>query len=167
MLTQAQAFWLQFTNVLVAFIGPVVAVIITIWYQKRAAKKAAQMNLFMDLVSFRDYSPLPWQYFVALNRIDVVFHKQLGIRRLWHEYYDLIQQEQVPAIVTLVKEKRIALLSEIGKYLGYRNIDQIFFQRYYQPMGHYNQIVNDYEIKQELLRVLKKTETLYILGKNE
>lgn len=82
MLSHSEAFWLQLTTVLVALIGPLTAVGITIWFQNRDAKKKAKMGVFMDLVSFRNHVPLPWQFVVALNRIDIVFHKEKDICHL-------------------------------------------------------------------------------------
>lgn len=120
------------------------------------------MELFLDLVSFRDYIPLPWQYTVALNRIDVVFHRQSHICQLWHEYYELTDGFQTEERVKRVREKKIALISAIAKHLGYKNIDQIFLQRYYQTQLHLDQYVSDVEMRKEVLRVLKSTETLYI-----
>jgi hypothetical protein len=148
-----------------ALISPITAVIITIWYQSRHTKRMAKMSLFLDLVSFRDYIPLPWQYVVALNRVDVIFHKQPNICHLWHEYYDLLAQDQKEPVSTRVKEKKVALISAMAKHLGYKNIDQIFLQRYYLTQGYIDSLLLDDEIKRELLRVLKSTETLYLLGK--
>jgi hypothetical protein len=167
MLSADQAFWLQFTTICVVLLSPIIAVLITLWHQNRQTKRNAKMQLFMDLVSFRDHVPFTWQYVVALNRIDVVFHKQEDILRIWHEYYDLILQPQTEIVKGQVKEKTVALISEIAKHLGYHNIDQIFLQRYYQPKGHFDEFVNNYEIRTELLRVLKSTEVLFLLGKYE
>jgi hypothetical protein len=161
MLTHSEAFWLQFSTIVVAVISPIIAVVITIWYQNRSAKRNAQMNLFMDLVSFRDYLHLPWQYFVALNRIDVVFHREDKIRQLWHEYYDLIQQPQTDHIVNLVQEKRVSLISQIAKHLGYHNIDQIFLQRYYQPMGNVNQYTTDWDLKAAAIKFFQQGNIFY------
>ncbi|HTD93774.1 MAG TPA: DUF6680 family protein [Chitinophagaceae bacterium] len=155
----------DFGAFIAALVSPIIAIGLTIWYQNRQARRTAKMNLFNDLVSFRNYIPLPWQYTVALNRIDIVFHKQAKIRQLWHEYYDLIELEQIEPTLGKVKEKKIALISEMAKHLGYKNIDQIFLQRYYQTQGHFDQFVSDVEIRKEMVRVLKSTETLYILGK--
>ena len=98
-----------------AIVSPIAAVLITVWYQNREARRKAQMALFLDLVSFRDYIPLPWQYTIALNRIDVIFHKQNVIRQLWHEYYDLIGEEQKGQIVERVKEKKDCVDFSDGK----------------------------------------------------
>ncbi|MFN8290757.1 MAG: DUF6680 family protein [Chitinophagaceae bacterium] len=148
-----------------AIIAPIAAVLITIWYQNREARRKAQMDLFLDLVSFRDFYPLPWQYSVALNRIDVVFHRQADIRRIWHEYYDLLSQTQQERVPERAKEKKIELISAMAKYLGYKNIDQIYLQRYYLSQGQVDDVLFDAELRREFLRVLKSTETLYILGK--
>ncbi len=167
MLTNGQAFWLQFSTIIVALVSPIIAVLISLWYQKISSKKAAKMQLFMDLVSFRDYLPFPWQYSVALNRIDVVFHGEHRILQLWHEYYDSLQHELIGSALVLANERKVALISEIANHLGYNNLSQIFLQRYYQPKGSFEGMMNDFDIKTELLRVLKSTETLLVLGKYE
>lgn len=122
-------------------------IIITIWYQRRQSKIAAKMNVFMDLVSFRNHVPLPWQFVVALNRIDIVFHSEEAIRRLWHEYYDLIIVEQTDVVVGQVKEKKVALISAIAHHLDYKGIDQIYLQRYYQTQGSYDDYLGDVQLK--------------------
>jgi Family of unknown function (DUF6680) len=154
----------DYIEIAVLFLSPIIAVLLTIWYQNRQSRRFAKMNLFIDLVSFRHHIPLPWQYTVALNRIDVIFHKQNDIRHLWHEYYDLICKDQILDVPDRVNEKKIALISRIANHLGYNNIDQIFLQRYYQTKGSYDQIVGDNELKTELLRVLKSTDTLFLLN---
>ena len=141
-------------------IGPVISVIITIWYQSRETKRTAQLNLYMDLISFREYTPIPWQFFVALNRIDVVFHENKSICKAWHEYFDLLCQEQTEIVSKQGHEKRIELMTLIGKHLGYNNIEQIYLQRYYQPIGNYQSSLDDSEIKSEFLRVLKNTQSI-------
>jgi hypothetical protein len=146
------------------FLSPVIAVLITLWYQNREARRNAQMGLFLDLVSFRNYIPSPWQYTVALNRVDVIFHRQPRICELWHEYYDLLGEEQKGLVVEQIKEKKVALISAMAKHLGYSSIDQIYLQRYYQTQGHFDEFVFSGELRKELLRVLQSTDTLYIVG---
>ena len=146
-------------TIIAIIIGPVISVIITIWYQNRETKRTAQLNLFMDLISFREYTPIPWQFFVALNRIDVVFHKNKSICQAWHEYFDLLCQVQTELVAKQGQEKRTLLMTLIGKHLGY-NFDQIYLQRYYQPIGNYQAFVDDSEIRAEFLRVLKNTESV-------
>lgn len=154
----------DYIELIVLFCSPLIAVILSIWYQNRQTRRGAKMGLFIDLISFRHHIPLPWQYTVALNRIDVIFHKQPRIRQLWHEYYELTCKELKGDFLERVEEKKIALISEIAKHLGYKNIDQIFLQRYYQTKGSYDQILNDAEIRAELLRVLKSTDTLFLIN---
>lgn len=147
MLSHSEAFWLQFTTIAVALISPIVAVILTIWYQAREAKYRAKLNIFMDLVSFRHHVPVPWQFFVALNRIDVVFHKQEAICHLYHEYYDLTLRDLTGVDGVLLNEKKVALITEMARHLGYNQIDQIYLQRYYQPKGGYDDYLGDIELK--------------------
>ena len=147
-------------TIIAIIIGPIISVIITIWYQSRETKRNAQINLFMDLISFREYTPIPWQFFVALNRIDVVFHENESICKAWHEYFDLLCQVQTEIVSKQGHEKRTALMTLIGKHLGYNNIEQIYLQRYYQPIGDYQSFLDDSEIKSEFLRVLKNTHSI-------
>jgi hypothetical protein len=163
MLTHQEAFWLQFAIVL----SPVIAVIITIWFQKRQSKKGAKMRLFMELISTRDQLPIDYNYVLALNRIDVVFHEQKNILKLWHEYYDLLSMPVSDNITQQAAHKRIEMFSAMANHLGYGSLQQIELQKYYQPKGHYNYYLQTAEIQQELLRVLKNTETLYFLAKTE
>lgn len=150
MLTHEEAFWLQLITVFGTVTAPIIAVLITIWYQRRQANTDAKTSIFMDLVSFRYYQPIPWQFFVALNRIDVVFHKQESICRLYHEYYDLINKDLSQASEadwTRIDEKKVALITAIARHLGYKQIDQIYLQRYYQPKGVYDDYLGDVQLK--------------------
>lgn len=148
MLTHSEALWLQITTAIVALVGPIIAVVITILYQNRAAKQEAKMQIFMDLVSFRHHNPAPWQFVVALNRIDVVFHKEEEVCRLWHKYYDLTRLESSPSVSEQMAETRTELISAIAKSLGYKNIDQIYLNRYYQTVGSYEDYLGDVQLKQ-------------------
>ncbi len=163
MLTHQEAFWLQFSIVL----SPVIAVIVTIVYQKLQSKRNAKMKLFLDLISTRDQVPIDYNYVLALNRIGVVFHKQKGIVQLWHEYYDLLNLPVSENIVQLGNHKKIELLSAMAEHLGYGQLPQIELEKYYQPKGHYDWHKTTAEIQQELLRVLKNTETLYFLAQTD
>lgn len=150
MLTNAEAFWLQFTTVCGTVTAPIIAVLITIWYQRRQANIDAKTSIFMDLVSFRYYQPIPWQFSVALNRIDVVYHKEESICRLYHEYYDLINRDLSQAVEsdwTRIDEKKVALITAMARHLGYNQIDQIYLQRYYQPKGVYDDYLGDVQLK--------------------
>lgn len=165
MLTQQQALWLQIITIIAVFLSPIVAVLITVWYQNRKEKRGTKINLFMTLVSTRDQVPVDYSYVLALNRIDVVFHKQKDILRLWHEYYDILGQKVVDDVARRRDHKRIELLSAMAKHLGYGDLQQISLEKYYQPHGHYQWNINAADIQTELLRVLKSTETLFVLGK--
>jgi hypothetical protein len=146
-----------------ALLTPIAAVFITIWYQNRQMKRGAKMKLFMDLISTRDQVPVDYNHVLALNRIDVVFHGQRDILRLWHEYFDLLCQPISDDVHRTRSHKRIELLSAIGKHLGYDNLQQVSLDKYYQPQSHFQWSLNAAEIQVELLRVLKSTDTLFLV----
>ena len=150
MLTHSEALWLQIITVCGTVTAPIIAVLITIWYQRRQALIDAKTSIFMDLVSFRYYQPIPWRFSVALNRIDVVYHKEESICRLYHEYYDLINRDLSQAVEsdwTRIDEKKVALITAMARHLGYNQIDQIYLQRYYQPKGVYDDYLGDVQLK--------------------
>lgn len=167
MLTTQQAFWLGIIAILVTFVGPIIAVGLTIWYQNRHLKKEAQMNVFIDLISNRDQFPIDKRFVLALNRIEVIFHGNLPILRLWREYYDLTDQPSSNIQNQKIRLKQIELLTAIGLHLGYDKLPQVELQKYYIPTSHYNSYILTQDIQKELLRVLKSTETLFVLGKYE
>ena len=68
------------------------AVVITIWYQKRYEKKQAKLNLFYTIISHRYQYPIPRDLVVALNKIDVIFYRNKLVTEAWRRYYASLSQ---------------------------------------------------------------------------
>ncbi|MGA2668891.1 MAG: DUF6680 family protein [Ignavibacteria bacterium] len=157
MLTQEQALWLQITTIIAILISPITAVCITLWYQNRHEKRNIKFNTFHTIISYRDAIP-PSPYLVtALNTIDVVFYDCPKVLHLWHQYYDILYQPQETVDIQNRKRKFLDLILEMSKTLGYTNINQTEFDKYYTPIYQAEQANLSYEIQRELLRVLKTT----------
>ena len=60
-------------TIIALIVGPVAAVCITLWYQRRTEKRAAKERLFMTLMAHRRSFPPPPDWTNALNLIDVVY----------------------------------------------------------------------------------------------
>lgn len=85
-------------SVIAILVGPVTAVCITLWWQRRKEKRDKQLVLFTTLMAHRRASPPTYEWVNALNLIDVVFADHPKIVALWHECYLLLQtQEQSQA----------------------------------------------------------------------
>jgi len=136
------------------FLGPLFAVLITLWWQERKEKQAAKINLFLTLMAYRKSLVPAADWARTLNLIDVVFAQHKTIVPLWHEYYNYLQN---PEKSQAQDHKYLQLLSEIGRALGYR-IEQVDIDKFFEPGVHKNSIQLQTSIQLELLKVLQGTE---------
>jgi len=144
----------------VAFIGPIVAVAITLWYQNRKEKRDAQYRLFTVLMTHRKSNPPTFDLVNGLNLIDVVFSQHRKTVELWHEYYAMLGQKDVNW--QLADSKYLDLLASMATVLGYKNLLQTDISRYYSPVAHGNQAELNEKIQNEFLRVLQNTASFVV-----
>jgi hypothetical protein len=145
---------------LVAIIlGPVFAVIITLWYQSRREKRDLKQRVFFELIAHRKSYPIPQDFVKALNLIDVVFHKNRKVISLWHEYYGILHQQadEKSPILDLRDQKLVELLSEMARVLGYKNLQQVDIDKFYTPIAHQAQFLSSEKLLKEFQRVLENT----------
>lgn len=138
--------------------GPIIAVIITLWYQSRKQKQDTKVHLFLTLMAHRKSSPPTIDWVNSLNLIDVVFENNPEIVKLWHDYYDLLLDTSKD--IEKRQHKYIELLSSIAKSLGYKNLQQTDIDKFYSPVAHGDQAILTAKIQKELLRVLENTQSL-------
>ena len=124
-------------TVLALIAGPTVAVIITLWHQRRTQKYDAKQRLFLVLMAHRKSNPPTYDWANSLNVIDVVFADSRHVVDKWHEVYDLMSQQQVNW--TQWNHAYIELLSEMATALGYQRLRQTDIDRYYTPTAHGSQ----------------------------
>ena len=142
-------------------LGPVIAVIITLWYQKRSERQNAKQRLFTVLMGQRRSNPPTFEWVNALNLIDVVFQDNRAVVDKWHELYDALNQPSAQINWQRVGHLQIELLSEMAICLGYRRLRQTDIDRFYAPQAHATQGALTQDLQTELLRVLKSTESLH------
>lgn len=151
--------------IIAVILGPVLAVLISLWLQNRKQERDAQEQLFLTLMAHRQ-SILPTIAWVeSLNLIDVVFARHPKVVQSWHEYYDLLHQKEPD--LQAQAHKYLELLSEIAKSLGYKNLQQTDIDKFYTPIAHGDQMKLDTEIQQEWLRVLQNTERFLVVKKDD
>jgi hypothetical protein len=131
------------TNLIVAFVAVVVALAapyiawrLTRRSQREDDKRRTKLNVFGALMQNR-HTPQSREAVAALNLIDVAFHDNKEVRRLWQEYFNMIShptaaflQSQVG--VELVRQKLVELQTAMARDLAY-SIDQFDIQRIYEP----------------------------------
>src|SRR3974390_1124226 len=140
-------------TVIALILGPVLAVLITFWYQRRRQKYDAKERLFSVLMANRKANPPTFEWANALNLIDVVFADNRDVVEKWHEVYNIVIQPQFN--LGQWGHTYIDLLSKMASTLGYRRLQQTDIDRFYAPQAHGTQASLTQEMQIELLRVLK------------
>lgn len=156
---------IQTMNIIAVVLGPIIAVTITLWYQSRKEKRDAQLRLFTILMAHRKSIPPPIDLVNGLNLIDIVFAKHRKIVDLWHEYYELLCQEQVNW--PIAESKYLDLLANMAQVLGYKNLLQTDISRFYSPRAHGTQAELNEKTQREFLRVLENTAYFVVTKKED
>jgi hypothetical protein len=149
---------IEVVTVIALVAGPVIAVLITLWYQSRTEKRAAKERLFVTLMAHRKSFPPAPDWTSALNLIDVVYADSPEIVRHWHALYDTLNQ--FPINTQRYNHQYIELLSAMATSLRYRSIQQTDIDKFYSPQAYGDQATMNAEIQKELVRVLKATASI-------
>jgi hypothetical protein len=147
---------IAFLTLLAILFGPIIAVCITLWWQKRKERRDAKRHLFITLMVHRKFLTPTYDWVNALNLIDVVFADNPNVVDLWHGLYTLYQTPNTSA--ETLNHKYIELLSAMAKVLGFRRLQQTDIDKFYSPQVHADQLKAQSEAQSEWLRVLKKTD---------
>lgn len=144
-------------SILAILLSPVVAVLVTVYLQTRKEKRQQKLWIFNTLIATR-HSPIVDENVRALNMIDVVFHDSTRVRKLWHEYFDMLGNEGLnnPSGWGQRQKKNLEMITEMAKVVGYGTaITHLDVDRVYYPVGLGKQSQTTQEIGRELLRVLR------------
>jgi hypothetical protein len=146
-------------------LSPLIAVLITFGLQVRKEKRDDRRRIFALLIAYRESVPLHREYVNALNLINVYFRnkKDQEIRQAWEALYQQLQEKWS---ATEVQRKRDNLLHAMGRRLGYDTRGNVLAM-YYLPQGHLNTNELEWNLRHELLRVLKATKNLDLLTEPE
>lgn len=155
---------MQLSIIIAVIFSPVVAVLISIWVQHRKEKRQSQIWVLSTLIANR-HQQLNVDNIRALNMIDFIFHKKAAVRKLWHEYYDMLCNAGLNNEIGWKQrsQKNIELITEMAKTLGYgKTISHLDIDRVYNPSGVVDQLLAGQELQKELLRVLKSTAKIEV-----
>ncbi len=142
------------------FLGPIFAVMITLWYQNRKEKRQHKFLLFRTLMSRRkDFFPISQEWVDALNLIDVVFHDNNKAVELWHAYHVMLYHGKRD--YEEADRKYLDLLHTLALDLGYKNLQQTDIDRFYQPVGLGDQKALSEALQKEQLIYLQNSNKLY------
>jgi hypothetical protein len=130
-------------------VGPVAAVLITLWHQKTSRRHEAKERLFMVLMAHRKANPPTVDWANSLNLIDVVFEDSPSVVEKWHETYNILTQQ--PWNQERWVHSYIELLSEMAVALGYNRLRQTDIDRFYAPQALGTQAALALELQTEVL----------------
>ncbi|WAC49253.1 hypothetical protein OVA03_04920 [Asticcacaulis sp. SL142] len=104
------------------FLGPIIAVAITLWYDHIRKQSDAQINVLKMLLNTR-HLPADPVYSIAINLVPVEFNKQTKIMSEWRNYIEKTRQkpslENEGVAFDLMKIHQTKLIYEIMKHLKY------------------------------------------------
>lgn len=121
---------------LVAMAAPYIAWSLTRRSQKADDRRRVKLNVFGALMQNR-HTPQSREAASALNLIDVAFHDNSEVRRLWQEYFNMISHPAAAFVQSqigfeLVKQKLVELQAAMARDLAF-DINQFDIQRIYEP----------------------------------
>ena len=157
---------MEIINVIAILLSPIIAVLITLWYQHYKTKQDAKYRLFLTLMAHRKRLVPTYDLVDSLNTIDVIFANHQNVINLWHEYYAMLCQKFDDTNYEARSHKHLQLLSEMAKVLGYKKIQQIDIDKFYVPEAHGAIADYSYKIQTELLRVLQNTSHFLVEPKD-
>lgn len=153
---------MEWINVAAIAMSPIIAVLVSIWVQNRKERRQHKLGILGTLIGGR-HDPLTLENVRALNMIDLVFHDQAKVRSLWREYFDMLCNEGLDNETGWVQrnKKRNELITQMAAGLGYgKAISHLDVDRVYIPIGVVDNAAKSRELLEELLRVLKNTDSL-------
>lgn len=153
--------------ILVTFIGPITAVQLQKYIERKSEKRKQKLTLFHTLMATRAMRANSADHVRALNSIEVFFNDNSradkDVRDAWLNYLDFLLQrpplEQTEAEAAIFNEKGVdllvALLDAIARALGY-DFNKVQLKRGgYYPQGHFDELSAITEIRTGMVRLLK------------
>ncbi len=135
--------------------GPIIAVQITLWSQKRAAKRTAKERVFLELMAHRKIVPPPQGWADSLNIIDVIYDDEPKVLECWRQCYNWLSDPNQVLPSQNWDHLYLDLLSEMAECLRYKHLKQTTIDKFYLPQVHGNFRELQSSLLLELLRVLK------------
>jgi len=153
-------------NLVAILLSPVIAVLVTLWWQQRKEKRDLKHWILRTLITNRE-TPVTPDNVRALNLVELAFHDSDTVRRLWGELFGLFSNStDTPEFREKSRKKNLELIVEMAKILGYGKVITAFnADRRYFPIGMAEQMNKQNELLDELLRVLKASGGVQFIPK--
>ena len=154
-------------NLAAILLSPVIAVLVTLWWQQRKEKRDMKRWILQTLITNRE-TPIAADNVRALNLVELAFHDSEKVRRIWGELFELFKRHEATAEWSETsRKKNLELIVEMARILGYGKVITAFnADRRYFPIGMAEQIGKQNQLLDELLRVLGASGSIQFLPKS-
>lgn len=143
-------------------VGPLSAVLVTLWSQARNAARDKQLHTFRMLIGTRHAVADP-AYSVAINMIPVDFNKCPKIMAAWERYMDSAYYKPSPENKERhyrdLTDKQTRLLFEISQHLSYRISESDLEKRVYASQSFVDRDQLSIQAQVAWLRIANALET--------
>lgn len=146
--------WIQISAII---LGPIFAVVIGIFINSYKEKRQQKLDLFYNLVSVRNVNPPPMSFVNSLNMIDVIFYGKGKVINSWKKFYECLMAPEFNE--ENFNNRKLDLLYEMAKELGFKNIRQTELKEFYIPKAYVQRHQLELELIDEFLRVLKNSKS--------
>jgi hypothetical protein len=150
-------------------VSPIVAVCISTYLQDRKERRNQKLAILGTLIATR-HMPISDEVVRALNMIDIIFYDKKEIRKLWREYFEMLSNAGLNNQIGANQRglKNLELIHAMAKSLGYGvAITHLDVNRIYSPIGLEEKAAFDQELSKEFMRVLKATDSLSVMPRND
>jgi hypothetical protein len=151
----------QAVTVIALILGPMLAVGLSFFVQKRDFVRQQRMSILRTLLSMRAERLNP-ERIRALGLIDLVFYNKPAVRAKWSAYYESLNNPAYrtdPNAGNVWVTKENEMLVEMARAIGYgKAIGYEELQRTYAPQAFADNAALQQEAQKELIRVLKASE---------
>jgi hypothetical protein len=148
----------KWPEIVAVLLSPLIAWVVTIWYQNRSEKRKAKRDLFLVLMAKRKTYPPPMEFVDALNKIEVVFQDNKKVRQSARDYISSLTEDGISS--GLSNSMLLDMLSDMANVLGYKDLRQTQIDRFYSPNYLSNQQSNQDTFWQEYIRILFYSKSL-------
>lgn len=158
---QTKDWWYLIATVVSPFLAAGLTALFTLYWQNRKEKRDAKLKVFSSLMAVRGNITnfqAAQEWVRSLQLIDVVFADAPDVLQKWGELYQMLQhQEAQPGQGRKMVELHSAMAANLGLSLQQLDIDKSHF-----PKAIADPIAKANEVQEELLRVLRKTDSIIV-----
>ncbi len=143
----------EIITIIALIVGPVLAVLISIWRDSRAEKDRAKLQLFLTMMANRSRMPPPVAWTDALNVLDVIFDDEKEVLAKWRSFFECVNSS--PVDPGQYATRKLAMLSAMATALGYNELEEHDIDKFYSPTAQEEQNKTSQDIQHELLDLLR------------